>query len=186
MRKFLVIITVLTFSLVGFKNHGGGIYKSNTGNITFFSNTSLEDIEAENHKVKTAFDSKSGKIQFSVLVKDFRFEKALMQEHFNENYLESDKFPKSTFSGTIEQIEKINFEKDGVYTSTVSGNLKIKDITKKVSTVGTFTVEGGKVHAKASFYANPEDYNIKIPKVVTDKISRNIKVSIDVAYVHAH
>ena len=184
-------ITILTFAILGlglvaFTNHGGGIYKTNTGNINFFSHTSLEDITADNHKVKTAFDATSGKIQFSALIKDFEFPKALMQEHFNENYMESTKFPKSTFSGTIENMAVVKTNVDGIYTSTVSGKLTIKDVTKDVSTVGKFTVKGGVVNTKATFTINPEDYNIDIPKTVSGKISREIKITVDADYRHAH
>ncbi len=184
--KKLIIILIAACSFLAFTNHGGGIYKSNTGNIDFYSHTVAEDISAVNHKVKTAFDSESGKIQYSVLIKDFEFEKALMQEHFNENYLESDKYPKSTFNGMIDQVESINFQKDGTYKSTVTGNLTIKDVTKKVSTEGTFVVSGGKVQLKGSFIVNPEEYNIEIPKLVSKNISRDIKISVDVMYSHTH
>ena len=186
MKYIYIIFALALVGIFGFKNHGGGIYKSNTGNISFFSHTAVEDIEAENHKVKTAFDASSGKIQYSVLIKDFQFEKALMQEHFNENYMESTKYPKSTFSGTIEKIGDINLEENGTYTSPVSGKLTIKDITKTVSTTGTFVVNNGVVNAKASFKINPEDYNIDIPNMVSEKISRELKVSIDVDYAHQH
>lgn len=188
MKKTLIYtFGILTLGLLSFVNHnGGGIYKTNTGNISFYSHTVVEDISAENHKVKTAFDAGSGKIQFSVLVKDFEFPKALMQEHFNENYMQSTKFPKSTFSGTIENVKGINFEKDGTYTSPVSGSLTIKGTTKKVSTIGTFVVTKGVVNAKATFNVNPVEYGIKIPKGTTEKISDAIQVSIDADYKHAH
>lgn len=186
--KIIKVIT-LAFAMLAafaFKTHEGGIYKTNTGDISFFSHTSVEDIKADNHKVKSAFSADNGKIQFSVLVKDFEFEKALMQEHFNENYMESTKFPKSTFNGTIDSLSKINFAKNGTYKSPVSGKLTIKDVTKSVSTMGTFVVNGDKVNAKADFIINPEDYNIDIPKVVSEKISRSIKVSVDIDYLHSH
>lgn len=186
MKYTYIILAITLVGIFGFKNHGGGIYKSNTGNINFYSHTSVEDIKADNHKVKTAFDASSGKIQFSALIKDFEFEKALMQEHFNENYMESTKYPKSTFSGTIEKIADINLEKNGTYTSPVSGKLTIKDVTKTVSSTGTFVVKDGIINAKASFNINPEDYNISIPKMVSEKISRDLKISVDVDYSHQH
>lgn len=181
-------ILIISLALVGFAftNHSGGVYSSNTGNIHFYSHTPVEDIEADNHKVKSAFDSKSGKLQFSVLIKDFQFEKALMQEHFNENYMESTKFPKATFNGTIDKIQDVEVGTNGTYSSPVSGKLTIKDVTKDVSTTATFTVTNGVVNGKASFNLNPEDYNIEIPNVVSKKISRDIKVSIDVDYRHKH
>lgn len=179
----LATLAILTFA---FTNHSGGVYKTNTGTISFFSHTPVEDIAAENHKVKTAFSSANGKLQFSVLIKDFEFEKALMQEHFNENYMESTTYPKATFNGTIEDIAAVKVMTNGTYTSKVSGKLTMKDVTKDVSTTATFTVKGGIVNAKADFNVNPADYNVKIPKTVINKISDNIKVSIDANYTHQH
>ena len=88
-KTSILFAAIITFGLMAFTNHSGGINKTNTGNINFFSHTPVEDITADNHKVKTAFDAETGKLQFSVLIKDFEFPKALMQEHFNENYMES-------------------------------------------------------------------------------------------------
>lgn len=186
MKKIVLFIGLISAVAFGFKNHEGGVYKSNTGNINFYSHTPVEDISADNHKVKTAFDATSGKMQFSVLIKDFEFEKALMQEHFNENYMESTKYPKSTFNGSIDKISAINFAKDGTYTSPVSGKLTIKDVIKDVSTTGTFVVKGGNVNAKAIFKINPRDYNVTIPKAVSNKIAEELKISVDVDYVHQH
>lgn len=182
----LFTAAVATCLLFAFTTHGGSIYKTNTGNISFFSHTSVEDISAINHKVKTAFDAISGKIQFSVLIKDFEFEKALMQEHFNENYMESTKYPSATFNGMIENIGTINISKNGEYTATVTGQLKIKDVKKEVSTTSTFTVKNGVINGKTIFSINPEDYSIEIPKVVSNKISRAIEITVDADYKHTH
>ncbi|MBR9860267.1 YceI family protein [bacterium] len=182
MKPFIYISSLLLVFSFGFKQDDTKKYYSSTGDIHFFSHTEIEDIEADNHKVKTAFLPSTGAIQFSVLIKDFEFEKALMQEHFNENYMESTKYPKSTYSGEILDVKSINFDKDGTYTSKVKGNLTIKDVTKEIETVGTFKVKGDVVNAKASFNINPEDYNIEIPSMVSNKISRDIKITIDVDY----
>ncbi len=187
MKKIYIrCLGLILIGVFGFINHSGGIYSSNTGNINFFSHTSVEDISADNHKVKSAFDATSGKIQFSLLIKDFEFKKALMQEHFNENYLESTKFPKAKFNGNISNVSAIDFSKNGKYSSPVSGKLTIKDVSKTVNTIATFTVNGGVVNGKASFKVNPEDYNIEIPKLVVNKISKDIKISIDVDFRHKH
>jgi hypothetical protein len=183
-RTTIIFITLL--SLCAFINHNGGIYKTNTGNISFYSHTPVEDISAENHKVKTAFSSESGQLQFSCLIKDFEFKKALMQDHFNENYMESTTYPKATFNGEIESISSIDFDKDGTYSSKVNGKLTIKDITKDVATTGSFTVKDGMVNANATFNLNPYDYNVKIPKMVAPKISESIKITINSDYIHRH
>lgn len=182
----LVFTFITAFFLLGFVLHDGGVYRSNNGTIEFFSHTAVEDIKAENHKVKSAFSTESGKIQFSVLIRDFEFEKALMQEHFNENYMESHKYPKATFNGFIENLQAIQFNKDGTYASPVSGKLQIKDVTRSITTLATFEVKDGKVRAYTRFKVNPEDYNISIPKLVTNNISRSIEVSVDNTYTHSH
>jgi polyisoprenoid-binding protein YceI len=105
-----------------------------------------------------------------------------MQEHFNENYVESDKFPKAAFDGSIDNIKAINFEKDGTYKSTVTGNLTIKGKTNKVSTEGTFIVKGGDVQGKATFKIKLADYNVTIPSVVKDKINEQVEIRVDMNY----
>ena len=185
-KTSILFAAIITFGLMAFTNHSGGIYKTNTGNINFFSHTPVEDITADNHKVKTAFDAETDKLQFSVLIKDFEFPKALMQEHFNENYMESTKYPKSTFTGTIDKMSAVNLAKDGTYKSSITGKLTMKDVTKEVSTMATFVVKGGIVNAKASFTVNPVDYHIAIPKTVAAKISNEIKINVDADYTHSH
>ena len=107
----------------------------------------MEDIEAKNKTVAAVVDSKTGAIQFSAQMKGFEFEKKLMQEHFNENYVESNKFPKSEFKGTITNNSEINYTKDGSYTAKVKGKLTIHGVTRDVETTGTFKVSGGKIDA---------------------------------------
>jgi polyisoprenoid-binding protein YceI len=109
-----------------------------------------------------------------------------MQDHFNENYMESTTYPKATFNGEIESISSIDFDKDGTYSSKVNGKLTIKDITKDVATTGSFTVKDGMVNANATFNLNPYDYNVKIPKMVAPKISESIKITINSDYIHRH
>jgi polyisoprenoid-binding protein YceI len=142
----------------------------------------MEDIAADNNKVSSILDSKTGKIAIEILVKSFHFKKALMEEHFNENYMESTKYPKSKFDGKIDNLSEINFSKDGTYKTTVSGKLTMKDKTNQVTTPGTITVKGGKVNAKAVFKVKLADYNVEVPAVVKDKISKDIEITVDLDY----
>ncbi len=153
-------------------------YFTRTGQISFFSSTSIEDIEAHNKTVTAIFDSKSGAIQFSVTMKSFHFEKALMQEHFNENYVESDQFPKATFKGVIEGVNEIDFTKDGEYTVTINGKLTIHGVTQEISTQATFTMKDGVVKGESKIKVNPENYEIEIPGVVREKIAKELEVTI--------
>jgi polyisoprenoid-binding protein YceI len=115
-------------------------------------------------------------------VKSFEFKVALMQEHFNENYMESDKLPKSSFKGKISNLDKIDFKKDGMYPAEVSGDLTIHGVTKPVATSGTIEVKGQTLTAKAKFTVSPKDYNIVIPSLVEDKIAKTIDINVDVPY----
>lgn len=159
----------------------GQKYVTKTGYIRFFSTTPAEDIEARNKQVNAALDKSTGDFVFKVLMKSFEFEKALMQEHFNENYVESDKYPDATFKGKVVNLKDVNFDKGGVYKVTVEGDLTIHGVTKKVKHEGTIEIKGDKVVAKAKFFVKPADYGIKIPKAVIKNISESIEVNVDVA-----
>lgn len=148
--------------------------------ISFFSKTPVENISAVNNKAVSIWNTNSGQIEFSVLIKGFEFERALMQEHFNENYMESDTYPKATFKGTVENSAALVLTKDNTTTVKISGNLTIHGVTKAVSVSATITVKGGVVSAVTSFTVAAEDYKIKIPSVVADKISRQITITAEV------
>jgi polyisoprenoid-binding protein YceI len=113
-------------------------------------------------------------------MKSFQFEKALMQEHFNENYVESDKFPNASFAGKVLNIKEVNFGKNGIYNATIEGDLTIKGVTKKVTEKGTFEVKDGKINGKSTFNVLLADYNIKIPNTVANNISKTIQIDVDV------
>ena len=173
------LIAILALVMTASVSFAQGRFYTKTGKIDFFSKASLEDIEAKNKTVTAVIDSKTGAIQFAVQMKGFEFEKKLMQEHFNENYVESDKFPKAEFKGTITNNSEIDYTKDGSYTAKVKGKLTIHGVTKDVESSGTIKVEDGKLDSKSSFNILLSDYDIKIPSVVKDKISNNIKISVD-------
>lgn len=174
MKKGLLFM-VLVFALTGVQAQK---YFTRTGQISFFSSTAVEDIEAHNKAVTGIFDVASGAIQFSVAIKSFHFEKALMEEHFNENYMESTKFPKSTFSGKIQNIGEIDFSKDGVYPVVIVGKLTMHGVTKEVTVKGTFTIKNGEVLGEAKMMINPEDYKVTIPDLVREKIAKELEVTV--------
>jgi polyisoprenoid-binding protein YceI len=119
---------------------------------------------------------------FQVLIKSFHFERALMEEHFNENFIESDKFPKSIFKGKITNLSAVNFSKNGTYEVTVEGDLTIHGVTNKISTGGTIEVVTGGINASSKFKLVPEDYKITIPGVVRDKINKDFDVTVTIKY----
>lgn len=149
-----------------------------TGKISFYSDAPMEKIEAVNKNVSCVLDAKTGQLQFVVLIKGFEFRKALMQEHFNENYLESDKFPKAGFKGQITNNGSINYSTDGNYEAVVKGMLSIHGQEKLIETKGTIVVAGGKVTASAVFPASVKDYNISIPAIMKDKIAREVQITV--------
>jgi len=155
-------------------------YVTKNGHIKFFSETPVESIEAHNNQVNSALDISNGNFIFKVLIKSFEFKKALMQEHFNENYMESDKIPNAMFSGKIENMSSINFNADGVYDVQVKGKLTIHGVTKEIENSGSFEIKGEKIIAKSIFHVKPSDYDIKIAKAVEDQIAKSIEVTVDI------
>ncbi len=146
--------------------------------VSFFSATSVENIDATNNKGLVVWEKISGKMEFSVLMKGFTFKKALMQEHFNENYVESDQFPKASFKGTIENSAAIDLSADKISTLKVTGVLTLHGVAKPVNTIATITVKNGKVSSKTNFSILLSDYNIKIPGVMQNKINKKIDITV--------
>ena len=157
-------------------------YFSKTGEISFFSDAPMEDIQAKSNSASTVLDLATGKVQWAVLIKSFEFEKALMQEHFNENYMESHEYPKAQFKGEIVNIESLDLTKDGDYIGDVRGELEIRGIKKPVETKASFIVYKGKISAASELIVKVEDYNIEIPSIVRDKIAKQIELTITAEY----
>ena len=157
-------------------------YMTRNGHIFFKSNAEIDDgVEANNESVACVLDASNGNVAFQVLISAFQFEKALMQEHFNENYLESEKYPKSTFAGSIDNWGEVDMSKPGTYEVVVSGKLTIHGETNEVSQPGKLIVNGdGSVVMTTHMLVPLADYNIEIPSVVSDKIAKEIDVDIDV------
>lgn len=151
-----------------------------TGTISFHSHTLLEDVDAVNDNVMAVIDANKKSIAFSLLMKQFVFPRKLMQEHFNENYVESDKFPKATFSGAY--AEGADLTKDGTYPVKVNGKLTIHGVTKEVSLPATLTVQSGVIAGVTTFKLNPTDYNIEIPFLVREKIEKENTVKVKVEW----
>ncbi|MFC2107007.1 YceI family protein [Bacteroidota bacterium] len=177
MKKYSLIILIL---LLGCSLQAQKFISKN-GHIKFYSETKIETIEAHNHQVNCALNTKTGDFVFKVLMKAFEFKKALMQEHFNENYVESDKFPNATFKGKIENLEEVDFDIAGIFDVVVKGELSLHGITKNVSEKGTLEVKNGFIIAKSTFKIKLEDYDIKVPNTVINNISETIDIIVDVS-----
>jgi len=175
-------LTILFFLLSLVLSANAQKYMTKNGFIGFYSHTPMEDIKADNNQVAGVLDTSTGEMVFQALIKSFHFERALMEEHFNENYMESEKFPKSSFKGKITNLSAVNFSKNGTYDVTVEGDLTIRDATNKISTKGTIEVMTGGINANSKFNIVPEDYKIKIPGVVREKIDKNLEVTVIMKY----
>ncbi len=157
-------------------------YITRNGHINFFSSAPIEDITADNNSVGSIIDPATGEMVFTLRMTGFEFEKKLMQQHFNENYVESDKFPKSTFKGVITNNDKVNYSKPGQYSVNVKGDLTIHGVTKKIQTPGTIEVTGDGLKASSKFIVKPADFDIKIPGIMRNKIAEEIEVTVKMEY----
>lgn len=178
--RTLMIVAAIGLSSILSQVHAQK-YFTKTGKIHFnaTSPSSPENIEGTNRSVTCVTDIKTGQLQFAVLMKGFEFDRALMQEHFNENYVESSKFPKAEFKGQIDNNGSVDYSKDGTYNVKVKGKLTIHGETKDTETDGKLIVKSGKIQAVAEFSILLSDYKISIPTLVADKVSKNAKVSVD-------
>jgi hypothetical protein len=177
MGLLFVIASILFPSLAGAQ----GKFYTKSGKITFFSSAPMEDIQAIHKSVVALLDTRSGDLQFAVLMKGFEFKKALMQEHFNKNYVESDKFPRAEFNGQVTNNSEINYGVNGTYTAKARGKLTIHGETKDIETTGTISVNDGRITLNSVFNVLVADYKITIPKLYRDNISRSIKITVDCA-----
>ncbi|RNL87852.1 YceI family protein [Sinomicrobium pectinilyticum] len=170
--RFIVLLVFISCNSLLFSQEK---YLTRQGEVSFYSHTPVEDIKAENKQVLSIVDLASGEVAINILMKSFLFEKALMQEHFNENYVESDKFPKATFTGKINNLAEVLSGDNHV--AEVRGRLTIHGITKPVEIEAKANIEGDKVILKGKFMIAVADYDIKIPAIVRNNIAREVEVS---------
>ncbi|MCX6223523.1 MAG: YceI family protein [Bacteroidia bacterium] len=180
MKTRMICLTIcLAFSLsVSAQNR----YFTKTGHIDFYSHTAMEDIKGVNDQVTSFLDISTGDMVFAVLNRSFQFAKPLMQEHFNENYMESEKFPKASFEGKISDLNAIDFAKPGKYPVKVAGKLTIHGVTKEIASEGTLAIDKDKIVGESGFSVNPEDYGIKIPSLVRQSFADSMKLTVLMNY----
>jgi polyisoprenoid-binding protein YceI len=177
MNKLLLCIALgLFLNTAGAQNR----FFTKDAKINFNSSTSLEDIVAESNQATTFIDIDKNEVAFSVLTTSFKFRRALMEEHFNENYMESSKFSKAKFSGKI--VTAIDWKSEKLVIVEVKGQLTIHGVTKDVTFKAQITPGKGKIIANAEIKVTPEDFAIDIPSVVRDKIAKEVTIKIDAVY----
>jgi polyisoprenoid-binding protein YceI len=178
MKAICLLLFTVSFYAQAFAQR---VFNSRNGQISFFSSAPLEDIEAKNNAVQSLLSSANGQYNFELNMKDFHFENDLMEEHFNEDYVHSDKYPKAYFKGFITNLRDVNFSKDGVYNVTVKGSLTIHGITKEVVQTGTIEIKGGKPVARSKFKVMRKDYNIG-GSLASKMISDTVEVTVYCQY----
>jgi len=177
MKKLILIFFFAIFSITSFCQ---GIYKATSGVIDFFSEAPMENIEAKNTQVKAIMNIEKHEIAFIVPVIGFKFEKPLMEEHFNENYMESEKYKTAQFSGKY--TGNVDFKTDGEYPVRGEGKLNIHSVEQEREFKGAIKVEGGKVILTCKFDVHLKDHKIKIPKVVVKNIAEKVEVNVNVTF----
>lgn len=175
-RIYFITLLICAASVVDLRAQK---YRSLSSEIHFHSDAPVEDIEAVNHDGQSAIDLAKGEIVFSIPIKSFIFEKSLMQEHFNENYLESEKYPKATFRGTISEY---NVETRAWQQAIAHGKMIIHGIEKDFSSEGKIKIENGVLKIETEFPIRLKDYKIKIPKVVFYNIAEIVDVTVNFEY----
>jgi len=178
MKSILLLITLFSAYCATAQD-----YITRNGNISFFSHTPLEDINADNNEVASTLNSTTGAFEFKAGIKSFHFKKTAMEQHFgDEDYMDAGKYPKASFSGKITNLSSVDFTKDGSYKVTVQGNLTIKDVTKAINVEGTITIKSGVVTAQSKFDVNRKEYHVIGQSFVQQKIEEQIHISINCQY----
>ncbi len=147
--------------------------------VKFFSKAAIEDIAAENTKASGIFNEANGEIVFSIPIHEFEFDKSLMKDHFNEKYMESEKFPKSTFQGKISEYKP---EATGEQSVIASGKLTIHGVAQDVRIPGTIEKNGEQILMKAKFMVKLADYKIAIPQLLWKNIAEQVEVTVEFNY----
>jgi polyisoprenoid-binding protein YceI len=177
--------TILFFAFIAATGSLFAQKKTTTSATVSFDATTEKDAlpKAENKTVIGSIDTQTGDVAFEAAVKNFSFSSPKMQEHFNgANWMNSDQFPKFTFTGKVEKVNKVKFTKDGTYNVTVAGVLTIKDIAKTETVTGTITVTAGKIKVMTNFTIKLADYNITGMPIEAGKVSKEPKISVSAEF----
>jgi polyisoprenoid-binding protein YceI len=179
--KHISIILLAWLSILN--QTGQGLYACKNAQISLFSTAPIEDIAAKTSSGTSVYNAATGDLVFSVAINTFKFPKSLMQEHFNSDYLESDKYPRAIFKGKVQ--EHPDLSKDGTYPITVTGELDVHNVKQTRTIPGTITVSGGVVTMKSEFMVKCADHHIEIPRLVFHNIAESIKMNVTATYASA-
>jgi len=175
--KYIIVILLGWLNI----NHTAqDLYTCKNARITLFSHALIEDINAVTPAGLSVYNAATGELDFSVAISTFHFEKAFMQQHFNSDYMESDKYPRATFKGKIQ--ERIDVTKDGAYTVNVTGELTVHNVTQTRTIQGNLTVKNGVITMTSEFMVKCADHHIDIPQILFYHIAESIKITVSAAY----
>lgn len=174
--KSLLILLFLAFSSPPQAQEASRFYISKNIKTVIYSEAPLENIEATSSTGVSILNTQTGELHFNIPIRSFNFKKKLMQEHFNENYMESDKYPHAKFKGKIN--EAIDFSANGTYNVTTTGELEVHGVKRLRTIQGTITVNEGSISIRSRFDTRCADHNIKIPKLVFRNIAETIQVTV--------
>ena len=177
MKKLFFLTLLLTFKL---SLKAQPLFNSFSNEISFFSEAPLDNISAINKDAKSLINPSNNEIAVILGIRNFKFEKAFMEEHFNENYLESHKYKTAVFKGKIN--EKIDFFKDGSYDVSATGKLNIHGVEQERTFNGTILIKGDTITLKTAFKIALKDHKIEIPKIVSSNIAEEVDVKAIINY----
>ena len=178
--KYILILLLGISSTLGVLSQD--IYALKSGKVNFFAGTPVEDIDATNTKLISYLNIKTGEVVVNMPSNEFVFKSALMQEHFNENYMESEKYPKSEFKGKIINIKSLDLSKSGEYKLQVEGNFTIHGVTKNKKIDFIIINKEGKIQADSKFQVALADHKIDRPQIVWEKLAENVQVTLTLNY----
>jgi polyisoprenoid-binding protein YceI len=174
-------ITFILLAWMSISNQAGQtLYACKNATVSLFSSAPIEDIKATTSTAASVYNAETGELAFSVAISSFKFEKELMQEHFNSDYMESDKYPRATFKGKIN--EKVDVTKDGTTVVTVTGDLTVHGVTQKRTIPGNVSIKNGVPTMTSEFMVKCADHHIEIPRLVFHNIAESIKMNVSATY----
>jgi len=173
-------ICIILLTLLNITKPDQELYTCKNAHITIFSKALIEDIKATTAAGVSVYNATTSELNFSVPISTFQFEKAFMQQHFNSDYMESDKFPRAIFKGKIQ--EHIDAAKDGTYPVNVAGDLTVHGITQKRTIQGNVTIKNGVVSMASEFMVRCADHHIDIPQILFYHIAESIKITVSATY----
>jgi len=173
-------ISIILLAWMNINQAGQDIYVCKNAKISLYSSAPIEDIKALTTEGASVYNAATDELDFSVAINSFQFEKSLMQQHFNADYMESDKFPRATFKGKIE--EHVDVTKDGAYPVTATGQLTVHGVTRTRTIPGNLLVKNGIVTMTSEFMVKCVDHHIDVPQIVFHHIAESIKMNISAIY----